>query len=53
MVGSEAVAEKVIEPLTVPDVGLVMEAVGGVMSGVLWVVALEEDDWTELLEAAS
>ena len=52
-VGSEAVAEKVIVPETVPDEGLVIEAVGFVVSGADWVVAEAEEDWAELFPAAS
>jgi hypothetical protein len=52
-VGSEAEAEKVRVPDTVPAKGLVMETVGGVVSGAAKVVADEAVDWGELLPAES
>lgn len=43
-IGSEAEAETVMAPLTVPAEGEVMETVGAVVSGADWVVAEAEED---------
>ena len=51
--GSEAVAEKVILPLTVPEEGEEMEARGLVVSGLNRVVPLTEEVWAEVFPAAS
>ena len=51
--GSEAVAEKLILPLTVPDEGLRILTVGAVVSGLNRVVPLTEEDWAEVFPAAS
>ena len=51
--GSEAVALKVIVPVTVPEDEDVIETVGAVVSGAEDVVVDADVDWVELFPAAS